>query len=312
MKKLVFILPIAQGDIQRAVNTINSINLFCADHVILCSLDGRFSAPEVEKLDNTRVFHSPITSKGNWGAIWHNQFHALLEYKASGECAENCIFVKIDSDAIVVREGLFERASKIMATRNRIGLMGQINNDVNGQALSNNGWKNYYSKMVGWRGYRDFVLHAKSVDGNTLSFKEKVKRYRYFKSLVKRAPSPEKYAIGGCYIVSSAFLSALHDSKLLEQNPFLSQPNYGEDAITGLVVQALGFNVIDDVLDEGIFAVGGIYNKYEEVFRCDPREIKKRNHIVIHPVKFGYKDSNTELSENELVKELLNDTAERI
>jgi hypothetical protein len=129
---------------------------------------------------------------------------------------------------------------------------------------------------------------------------------------VKQAPSPEKYAIGGCYIISGAFLDALNASNLLNQNPFLSQPNYGEDAITGLVVQALGFNVIDDVLDDGIFAVGGIYNKYEETFRCDPREIKKRNHIIIHPVKFGYKNNTVELSEDQLVKELLDDTSARI
>jgi len=312
MKKLVFILPIAQGDVQRALNTINSINMFCSDHLILCSLDGSFSAPEIQALDNTHVFQAPLTSKGHWGAIWHNQFHALLQYKSSGKCASDCIFVKIDSDAVVVRQGLFERANRIMKSRKDIGLMGQINNDVNGQTLNNNGWKNYYSKMVGWRGYRDFVMRATFVAGESLPLGEKVKRYRYFTSLVKQAPSPEKYAIGGCYIISGAFLDALNASNLLNQNPFLSQPNYGEDAITGLVVQALGFNIIDDVLDDGIFAVGGIYNKYEKTFRCDPREIKKRNHIIIHPVKFGYKNNTVELSEDQLVKELLDDTSARI
>ena len=305
MKNLVFILPIAAGDVSRAINTIKSINRFCSEHIILCSLDGNFSAETIKSLPNTYVFPSLITSKGHWGAIWHNQFRSLLDYKKKHKTTEETIYIKIDSDAIILRNGLYERAYRIMYTRKKIGLIGQINNDVNGLTLTNDGWKNYYIKMLGWGGFRDFVIKAVMPSEINVSLSERFARYSVFKSLVRKTKAPEKYAIGGCYIVSDAFLSELERSKLLETNPFLLRPNYGEDAITGLVVQALGFNIIDDVLDDGIFAVGGIYNKYEEVFRCDPRDIRKRNHIVIHPVKFGYKSSISNLSEDELVKELI-------
>ena len=303
MLKIVFFIPLGEGDSSRVHYTIDSIRRFCNDYRIVVILDGVTSREQLPDGGDIDYHVAQYQSHGHWGAIWINQMSSMVQLMASDEIYDQTVFVKIDADAILVRYGFYKRAHAIFNSRKRVGQIGQAFSDVSGRRLLNLGWQHFSQKTVGLLGLKLFLTAKSSREIN--GYKQRIEAWLRYRKLVKANPAPYEYSIGGCYCLSYQFLKEFIQSKQLDNPPFMFTPTFGEDAIMGLMVGALGFDIVDDSLDHGLFAVGGIYDRTNQSFRVNPLDIAKRGHIVIHPFKFGYDDQDGKHPEDELVKKFL-------
>lgn len=301
MIEAVFFIPLAKGDISRVGNTLASIRMFCGNSRIYLLLDGAtpamldpaFLGPDVLVLEN------PVPTQRHWGKIWAMQCRAMVEALAAPDVSKQAIFVKIDADAIVVREGLVERAQSIFATRPAAGQLGQGFSNILGGRLSNAGWANFYRKMLGWRGLLRFVrqgLARREVSGA-------LGTYQRFRQLMALATShgytAGEFAIGGSYILRRAVVEYLARPGVLAESPFLWLPDTGEDGVMTPYVYAAGYSLMDDGSDGGIFAVEG------KAIRIDPGLLKARGHYIVHPTKYGHEQGGVRMDEDQLVQSLL-------
>lgn len=306
MVTTVFVLPLAQGDVCRVGYTIESIRKHCHDYIIAIVLDGVQYSEELPQGDDVEYHSARYLSKGHWGAIWLNQMTAIKTYWQSDRTDSNTIYIKIDSDAVVVRDGLYQRASTLFHSRPTVGQLGQVYTDSVGNRLLNAGWQNFYTKTFGWRGLKMFLTGKLPSGISNLGWIERWRAWQKYREYIQGANEPHSYAIGGCYILRNECVEAIVGSGVIDSTTFLLTPDFGEDALMGLLVSATGFDKMDDVADDGLFAVGGLYNKYDDYFRANPVEIARRGHYIVHPFKFGYRDKDKSITEQELVHQLMN------
>lgn len=304
MIEALFFLPVGPADVQRAAWTVKSIRAHCRDYRIHLLLDGPDAAalPDDLKRADVRIHVETPPTRGHWGRIWLMQCRAMCAAAKDPAVSPRAIFIKIDADALVVRDGLTERAQALFATRPKAGQIGQCFSNIRGERFDNFGWTNYMRKMLGWRGLRNFLrgsIEAKAGLGSGL------RGYRDFRALLLRAIDNSyclgDFAIGGSYVLRRDVIEALDSSGLLDNSPFLLMPKLGEDVVMTPHVYALGYAAIDDVADDGLFGVEG------KAFRIDPFMLKARGHYIIHPTKYGHQGDGHTLDEAGLVAALLAD-----
>lgn len=303
MLQLVFVLPLGPNDIERFHYTIESIRKYCEYFKVLVILDGVEQGNSFPTGEDIEYHTAHYLSKGHWGAIWLNQmlgFEYAMKHLAVDE---QSVFVKIDADALVIKDGFHQRANALFASRTSAGLIGQVYSDVTGSRLLNLGWENYYKKTVGLRGLKLFLSGQSCVEGSSTG--QRFRAWKAYRKIVRANPAPHHFGIGGCYCLSFSFLKKFVDLNLCLDSPFRFTPRFGEDAIMGLTVGSIGFDLLDDSMDGGLMAVGGMYSSNQKCFRVSPLDIAARNHTVIHPFKYGYKDDKNAYSESELVEKLL-------
>ncbi|MBS3995935.1 MAG: hypothetical protein KGZ67_01165 [Hydrogenophaga sp.] len=300
MIESVFFIPLAQGDLSRVANTVNSIRTFCRDYRIYLLLDG----PSADSLnpallgDDVIVLQNPVPTRRHWGKIWAMQCRAMVAALDIPELSARAIFVKIDADAIVVRAGLVERAQRIFDTRPAAGQLGQGFSSILGGRLNNPGWANYYQKMMGWRGALRFVRHG-AAHGRVAQAWGAFARFRRLLNLAaSHGYAWGEFAIGGSYIVRRAVVEYMARPDVLDDSPFLWLPDTGEDGVMTPYVYAAGYSLMDDGSDGGIFGVEG------KQIRMHPQLLRQRGHYIIHPTKYGYEDAEVRWDEDQLVQSL--------
>lgn len=301
MNKLIFILPVCEADLVRVHYTVDSIKRHCDDYKIVIVADGVRDPSSLPKGSNIKMNVPKAPTHGHWGKIWLNQMNAMSEAASKEDINGQTLYVKIDADAVVVKPGFYERLTSLIETRPNTGVIGQISYGSTGNYLSNKGHENYFKKSLGWRGLRDFVFSDFSP-----SLKENLKRFKAwlnFKKLIKANDFPERFPIGGCYVLTHSAVSFYTANRKAMESTIEYTPNLGEDVITGLIFGSK-FNLLDDTMNNGSFAVGGIYDRTNKRFRANPLTIAKRGHHIIHPTKYGYFDQETTVDELELVNKL--------
>src|SRR5437016_1996449 len=118
MIEALFFVPVGPNDARRALWTVQSIRAHCSDHRIHLLLDGpdprtlpsQLSGPDI------CIHCKTLPTRGNWGRIWLMQCLAMSETLKDPNVSPRAVFVKMDSDAVVLRSGLIERAQAIFAT----------------------------------------------------------------------------------------------------------------------------------------------------------------------------------------------------
>jgi hypothetical protein len=301
MIESVFFIPLANGDLSRVANTVKSIRAHCMNYRIYLLLDG----PDASSLDplllgpDLVVRQNRVPTRRHWGKIWAMQCQAMVSALDIPELSDRAIFVKIDADAIVVREGLVERAQQIFDTRPAAGQLGQSFSNILGGRLKNPGWANFFQKMMGWRGVLRFVRHG----GEQGGMAHALQAFRRFRRLITQASANGyalgEFAIGGSYIVRRSVVEYMARPEVLNESPFLWLPDTGEDGVMTPYVYAAGYSLMDDGSDGGIFGVEG------KQIRMNPQLLRQRGHYIIHPTKYGYDDGETKLNEDQLVQSLL-------
>lgn len=146
MIEAVFLLPVCKKDAERVVWTIKSIRKNCSNYYIYVLIDSkpnrfpslRIFGPDIE------LVYAKNPSNGHWGKIWQMQNDGLLKALQRIDLSPNCIFVRIDADAMVVRPGLIDRAQKLFAEKPECGQLGQCHFNISWKPLENKGWANYF------------------------------------------------------------------------------------------------------------------------------------------------------------------------
>jgi hypothetical protein len=300
----VFFIPVAAKDATRVQYAVRSIRKYSERHRIYLLLDGldpSALAAELIAPDISLRIASPA-SGGNWGKIWLFQVRTMAEASRDPEVAPQALFIRMDSDALVIRRGFAERARKLFSTRPKAGQIGQTFSNVRGARFPNAGWVNYLRKMLGWRGLRQFVTMAvREKEGVLVG----LKAYRDFRRIVREATA-NGYVLGdiclGCFnVMRRELVAAMADRICLETSPFRYLAIMGDDISMTLHVYWLGFAPIDDAADDGLCGI--------EVgkFRVDPFMLKARGHYALHPIKYGYSGPDRTWSEAELAEALLED-----
>lgn len=284
MIRICFFVPVCPKDGDRILWTIASIRRHCQDYRIFVLADGDPDQfPQLHDLrGDIETIYGSRPSKGHWGRIWQMQVEAMLRALNREDISENCVFIKIDADALIVRPGLFERASQIFLANPQAGQIGQCHSNISGRPLANDGWANFFVKTQGVRG---FIKLARNVLEAGAPFYNGVRCWIKYRQLirvaVKNGYELGEFAIGGAYAVRPDAIRKIHVGGWLVVSPFEYLPRVGEDVVMTLHVYAVGYTAVDDVAQDGIFAVCG-----EEPW-IHPFELKERGHYIIHPTKYG-------------------------
>ena len=304
MIETLFFIPVAAKDAVRAGYAVRSIRKYCAHYRIYLLLDGLAASALAADLMAPDIVlrEAAPPSGGNWGKIWHFQIRTMAEAVRQADVAPDAVFIRMDSDALVIREGFTRRAQRIFSTRPKAGQIGQTFSNIRGARFPNAGWVNYLEKMQGWRGIRQFVTAAlKAREGGLRGFRA----WREFRAIIRDAKN-QGYVTGdiclGCFnVIRREVVEAMANRLLGAPSPFRFLPILGDDISMTLHIYWLGYAPVDDVSDEGLCGI--------EVskFRIDPFVLKARGHYAVHPIKYGYSGAGRTLNEAELVDALLAD-----
>lgn len=150
MIEAVFLLPVCKKDAERVVWTIQSIRKNCSNYYIYVIVDcPPEDFPSLSVCGpNTELVYPRKLSPGNWSQVWDNRAEVMVQALERNDLSTECIFVKIDGDAMVVRPGLVERAQKIFRDNPDCGQLGQCYFNISSKILENRGWANYFRKRT--------------------------------------------------------------------------------------------------------------------------------------------------------------------
>ncbi len=297
-----FFIPLAPSDQRRAVWTIESIRRHCDGFRIFVLADGPKSLfPDLSiGGSDIEVLYRRTPSRRHWGAISQMQAEGFTHALRRADLDEDCIFVKIDADAMVVRPGLVERARKLFRENPACGQLGQCRTNISGQPLLNRGWVNYFrNRVTPWGLSKALILNLRCGAGLPDSVRLTIKLKRLLDVAQRHGYELGEFAIGGAYILRMKAVMRMRDLGWLTDSPFrfLRQP--GEDVTITPLLYASGFNALDDIEPDGIFAICG-----EESW-VHPLELCKRGHYIVHPIKYGVTKFTPRLTEQELAAQLL-------
>lgn len=301
MIEAVFVIPVGPKDGVRVAWTVESIRRNCTNyriHLLMDDIKPEALNPRLSGDDLRFSIQDPPT-KGHGGKIWVNLCRAFSHAVAEPDISPGAIFIKIDCDAILIRSGFIERAQMLFATRPKTGQLGQCYTNILGGRFHNRGWRNYFDKLMGWRGFLRFTLASlKAGEGIGAGFTAHRKYCDVLNAALKNGYPLGDFALGGCYIMRREVIEGFRIHEFAKESPFRFLPPFVEDVFMTPHVYATGYAALDDVADGGLFAIDG------KEFRMDPFTLKARGHYVIHPTKYGYKSAEHNLSESELVAAL--------
>ena len=302
MLDAIFLIPLAPVDEERVNWTIDSIRRHCSAYHIYVLADGprsRFSRP-VAEADDVTVRYSGSPTNRHWGRIWQMLSNGLLEALKRDDMGAECIFVKIDADALVVRPGLIERAQALFRQDQRAGQLGQFFRNIVGEPLENKGWASYFARRATAMGLAKAMVVILRETRNVQQAFTYTRRLRRLMQDAHRNGYPDGcFAIGGAYILRRSALEQMMGGGWLTESPFQFFPNVQEDVIITPHVYAAGFSVTDDTEPNGIFAICGVEPWIH------PEKLKSRGYYIVHPTKYGVTRFAKKLTERELVDRLL-------
>jgi len=302
MKKIdaCFFIPVCKSDIQRFLWTIESIRKFCDHYMIYILVDGLRSDFEeiipASDYDIEVIYINKPTNR-HWGLIWRMQNNGMREALKRNDLNDNCIFVKIDADAVICRQGFIEKAQSFFKNNPTAGQVGQVFTNIVGLPLKNKGWESYFknrfkptSMLKLWvkfiiEGYNPITSWSKT---------------NQFKSLIYKARDngwPDGcFAIGGSYMLRKEVVEKMEDEDFLLNSPLCSIPDVGEDVLMTPHVYYVGYTAMDSIGKNGLFAV------YGEELIAPPEKFKNEGNFVVHPLKYGYTKTEPTFTEEELVR----------
>lgn len=297
MIECVVIVPVAADDASRLLLCLESIKENLTHYFVVVLLDGiSINSIDMEKIsiENIKFIQLEKRSYKNWSIILENFSEGLRFGLSLDDLCPDAIFLKIDADAVIVREGLSGRVKNIFRTRPAAGLIGQCYSNVLGQRLHNHGWINFFKKVQGISGFRHF-LTSRDV---RWCLQRRVKSFLFLKKIIKTACNNGynlgEFPIGGSYILSRTAAQRLISVDILSRSPFFVFGGVGEDVCIGLFVYCVGFSLVDESMDGGIFAIEG------KELRVSPHDLKARGNFIVHPIKYGYKKNDIEMNEYDL------------
>jgi hypothetical protein len=303
--KSCFYIPLAKGDIRRSAWTVESIRRNCSDYRIYLLLDGEpadFPPPEICGAD-VEVVYASEPSRGDWGRIWQIQNEGLAKALDRVDLAADCVFIRIDADALIVRPGFVERAQALFQAWPRCGQIGQCYVNIAGQPIENKGWERYFHRISKPAGLAiSYFRYVRAGHGPLKSAIVTVRLRKLLRLAFSNGYPAGKFCQGGCYVLRQEMVRRMREDGWLNESPFRwlpAAPRLGDEPRLAPHVYAVGYEIRDDTGSGGLFAICA-----EEPY-IHPEELLERGHYVIHSTKYGVTLSEPRMTEEELVAFLL-------
>jgi hypothetical protein len=308
MIKCCFFIPLGPSDFPRILWAIESIKRYSDEFLIYVLADRPFDTNIATEISATgaEIIWTNEVSKGHWGKIWLMQVAAMGSALRRQDLSDDCIFVKMDADALLVRNGMHRRARELFRFYPAAGIIGQCNFNISGHAQVNQGWANFFKKTQGIRGLARFSKVLASEGRSPLSCFGLWLRYRrIFSEAVRNGYRLGEFPNGGTYVIRPAAIKKVMDDGWLPDSPFRYTATIGDELIMTVQIYATGYRTLDDVGENGIFAICG-----KEPW-IHPLDLMKRGHFVIHSTKYGVTRFQPTLTEEQLVRVLLRKDADK-
>jgi len=301
MLKEIFFVPVGPKDTKRVRWTVGSIRKFETDYKVYLLLDGVNPDQLADGVlgSDTVVILNPAPTGGHLGLIWSMQMAGMVQALHRAEMDPECIFVKIDCDAVLMRPGFGRRARDLFRTRPHAGLIGNCFTNIVGGRLSNRGWEDHFRRSCELRG---LIYFLRSRTGIGASIRDSIGAWWSWRSLIRDARQNGytfgEFPLGGCYALRPTVIGNLEKNGTITKLPARFIPKIAEDVLMGPLVYVAGFSEMDDTCDDGLFSV------YTVESPIDPLSMKSRGHYVFHPFKYGVTVLQTKMTEDELADAL--------
>ena len=185
---------------------------------------------------DVRIVVNPRPTGGHWGKVLQMQITTMRDALNEADVSADALLYRIDSDGVVVRPGLTNRAHDLFATRPKLGQIGQCFTNIVGGRMSNFGWENFFRISYGWRGLVHFL--TRKVPNTTYSITARIEAWRNHRVILDHARD-SGYMWGefglGPYILRGSVINTLDRMGWVDTNPFLFLPKLGDDVAMTLL-----------------------------------------------------------------------------
>ena len=264
----VIFLPFTDGELSMLLDTLESVDRFASEphHVIAvddCSrgqldVELRRIRPDVTVLRNER-------KHGGRSGLYVTMANAC---KYALDHFTFRVFMKMDTDALMVGPGLVSDAIRYFEDHPEAGILGSYRVRADGQRRRWLKWK-----LAFW--YESHPFRA--LLGRTRLWREPIRRAR------RRAYDVGENVLGGAYFLRSECLAAMRAAGLLdyEFEAILKESRIGDEIIFSLMCKAAGYDLHDFGAPEHSMALA------LTTLPLGKEEILKLGKTIIHSVKRG-------------------------
>lgn len=300
-----FFIPLCASDVCRVKWTIRSIKKHCSDYRIFVIPDGfDISKEDLDpEEDCLEVLPARTASKGDWGKIWQNMNDGMLHAMHRSDLSDDCIFVRMDADAMIVRDGLAERAQRLFSENPKCGQLGQCYHNIAWHEFGNAGWRNYFHNRITPTGLlKALLLFCQATRSPILAVRYTLRLRKLLLAAFLNGYPAGKFCQGGAYILRRETVSRMAEEGWLIDSPMRllpAKPRLADDLRMAPHIYSVGYEMCDDVREGGIFAICA-----EEPY-IHPIELCQRGHYIIHSTKYGTMLYPPYMSEEELAHYLL-------
>jgi len=277
-KRVAFVVPAGRLD-DDLVDTLSSILHYSDRSRLIVVIDdisrSGASFPSLQYLSSDIVvLQSPAGPPANGlGGLWAKTafaYHWLLERYEPG------LVARMDTDALLIGDGLEAHAERTFARDSRLGLLGAYRLGPDG-------------------GQRDFSWAAQQVRATAgvrgLLHPRRRSAVRHYRQLARtHGYTDGEHALGGAYILSAEAISAI-DRKGWFTRPELAHVMMGEDHITSMLTVAAGYRIGDFSGPDDPMALKWVG------LPCHPLDLLARGKLVTHSVRSWADLSQAELRE---------------
>ena len=166
--------------------------------------------------------------------------------------------------------------------------------------LTNAGWARYFQRRMSLVGHaKAFGLFLRHSKRPYQSLKYALRLRNLLLEATRNGYRPGTFAIGGAYILRRQTVLDIQKRGWLDDSPFFLWPYPGEDVMLTPHIYAIGYTAMDDVEEDGLFAICG-----KESW-IHPLELARKGYYFIHPTKYGVTKFLPKMSEIDLVQALL-------
>ena len=269
----IFFLPFCESDYEMLLDTIRSIQYHVAEPHHIIAVDdctpSRLDERLRREMPGITVLRNPRKHGGRSG-LYVTQAaaatHALAHFDFK-------LFIKMDTDALMVGPGLVSSAVQRFAARPELGILGAYTVRADGHRRHWRWWKwafRYESSPLRW-----------------LFGKPRL----WDKPL--RAARPHGYDLGenvagGCYLINAACLRAMKAQGYLDYKPeaILAHSVIGDEIIYSLLCKAVGYGIgeFGTAADPMVIALDHVPMPVEQ--------ITAQRKAVIHSIKRGFRNES--------------------
>jgi hypothetical protein len=304
MKKIeaCFFIPVCKSDKKRVLWTIKSIRKYCSDYMIYVLIDGIREEFEgaIEPAEDLKIIYIDKPTNRHWGLIWRMQNNGMREALSRNDLDDECIFVKIDADAVITRPGFIKTAQQFFSAHPTAGQVGQVFTNIVGLPLDNPGWESYFKNRLKPAGL--LKLWGKYINegfGPLKAYNLTAQFRRIILGARKNGYHNGCFAIGGSYMLRKRVVELMEENGFLLNSPFCFIPDVGEDVLMTPHVYFVGYQAMDSIGKEGLFAV------YGKELIAPPQKFKEEGNYIVHPFKYGVTQFIPTMTEDELAEILI-------